>query len=333
MNSNKAKIFLFGATGNVGRKTLSLLLDRVAITPDQISLFASPKSAGSFLEDKGDKFEVKNATDAVLDDSDICIFNTENEISEFFIPKALKAGSYVVDSSSAYRLKKDVDLIVPPVNLDQICLDKKLYSHANCITSPIATVIYPLHLVNPIKRLNITTYQSVSGAGKRAYDECLNQTRAILLDQAYEGKVFKKQIGFNLIPQIGEFLEDGSTTEEYKIIHELQKVVASNIAISATSVRVPVLIGHSAALNIEFKNYVDLQEISNILAASRSVNLQVQDYPTPAQIEGKDDVFVGRIRQDYSKPNSIHLWICSDNLLRGAATDTVEIVQKLLSFF
>lgn len=323
------KICIIGATGNVGRKVTAMLLERNLFNPEDIVLFASHRSHGTSLMVQKHEFIVQDIEYADFSQFKLCVFNTESDISERFIPKALQAQSYVIDSSSRYRLDPEVPLIIPPVNKNLINLKNKLYAHANCLASPIATVLSPIHNYNKIKRINVVTYQATSGAGKVALDECFLESSSIINSTDYKRVHFERQIAFNVIPQVGEIREDGMTYEEYKIIHEIKKVVDNNIAISATAVRVPVMIGHSIALNIEFYDKYELEDIYHILKNAPCVTFENNRYKTPVEVVGTDDVHVGRIRRDNSLEFGLQLWLCSDNLRRGAATDSVEIVENL----
>jgi len=325
------QIAIIGATGNVGRKVVGLLLQRDLAKPTQLRLFASPKSAGKTLCIENHAFSVEATHEALFKESQICIFNTENEVSSEYIPLALAAGAYVIDSSSHYRLHADVPLIIPPVNRHLISKDKKLYAHANCLASPIATVLAPLEKAFGVKRVNAVTYQSTSGAGKNAMDECWLETKSVIHEKAYERSHFKRQIAFNIIPQVGDLREDGNTSEEYKISQEVRKVVGNDILITSTAVRVPVMIGHSIALNLELRSSFELSAIIEALKKADSVKLSEDHYSTPIEVEGSDEVWVGRLRKDQTIENGLHLWLCSDNLRRGAAVDTVEILSSILA--
>ncbi|CAL7962472.1 Aspartate-semialdehyde dehydrogenase [Alphaproteobacteria bacterium] len=330
MKNDKLNIAVIGATGNVGRKVVGMLLERELAYPNNLKLYASPRSAGQTLTIDNRNFLIHNTEQTDFANIDICIFNTEGNISEKFVPKALNAGAYVIDSSSYYRLHPEVPLIVPPVNKMLINSRQKIYAHANCLASPIATVIGPLHKYHKIHRVNAVTYQSTSGAGKVAADECWAETCSIVQKMPYERKHFKRQIALNVIPQVGAIRDDSLTSEEYKIIYEIKKIIDQNIAITATAVRVPVLIGHSIALSIEFERTFVVQDIIRILQHAPSVQLSNNDYATPVEVVDSDDVFVGRVRRDTSVESGLHLWLCSDNLRRGAATDAVEITEALL---
>lgn len=324
------KVAIVGATGNVGRRVSELIIHRKLIPAQNLTLLASPRSAGKQLNIGSASFAIQDVEKENFSDFTICIFNTENDVSEKFVPRALQAGAYVIDSSSKYRLNPDVPLIIPPVNKNTIDLSKKLYAHANCLVSPIASVIAPLHHFIKISRMNVVTYQSTSGAGKLASDECWNETSAIVLGQPYVRQYFKRQIALNVIPQVGDIMDDGMTFEEYKIVHEIKKVVDPSINITVTAVRVPVIIGHSIALSLEFEQSFELREVIEILQNAPSVKISSDQYSTPIDVVDSDDIFVGRIRRDFSVKNGLHLWLCSDNLRRGAATDSIEILEELL---
>lgn len=328
------EIAIIGATGNVGRNLLSMMVSDKNFPAYDVRLYASSRSANSTIIIDDMRFKVLDMNEINFADYQICVFNTEAEVSERYIPLALSQGAYVVDSSSKYRLHRDVPLIIPPVNLHDVTIRNKLYAHANCLSSPIATTIAPMHQNNRITRMSVTTYQSTSGAGKVAMDECLSETSALIHDKPYHRTAFPKQIAFNVIPQVGTFLEDGMTTEEYKIIYEIKKVVDEKIAVNATAVRVPVIIGHSISLNLEFAESCSVKQIESILSASPFISVHKDFYMTPVEVVGSDMVHVSRIRRDPSVRNGLQLWICSDNLRRGAATDSFEILRaitKLLS--
>ncbi len=328
-------IGVIGASGNVGRIVVALLLERAIVRPEQLRLFASAESAGQSLAINGVHFTLEDAESSDFSGIDCVIFNTEGPISAVLVPKALAAGAYVIDSSAHYRLDPSVPLIVPPVNAHLMSVKQKLYAHANCLSSPIATVLAPLHHAYPIERINIVTYQATSGAGKKALDECWQETAAVLRAEPYTRTQFKRPIAFNVIPQVGTLGPDGATSEEYKIIQELRKIIDPAIAIAAMAVRVPVLRGHSVALNVAFKNALDWDHdwdaLIGCLAAAPFVSLSTDQYHTPVEVVDSDQVFVGRIRRDPSVAHGLQLWLCSDNLRRGAATDAVEMLEVLLS--
>lgn len=324
-------IIVIGATGNVGRKVVEFILARKLINPNNLRLIASEQSAGKTITIAGFDFIIQAPREITFTKEDLCIFNTESDVSAYYIPLALAAGAYVVDSSSHYRLHKEVPLIIPPVNQEEINVHTKLYAHANCLASPIATVLAPLHRAFKVRKANAVTYQSTSGAGKKSMDECLQETQSILQQQSYTRTCFQRQIAFNVIPQVSHIREDGYTFEEYKIIHEIKKVLGEDLLITCTAVRVPVMVGHSIALSVEFHQPFALDEIRNHLRQAPHVQLSDDHYSTPVEVVGSDDVYVGRVRLDPTTANGLHLWLCSDNLRRGAATDAVEIAAKILS--
>lgn len=333
MKTLELKIAIIGATGNVGRIVISKILNEQLVLPKNLTLFASTKSAGSNLKIDNHEFIINDATKTDFSGFTICIFNTESDISEQLIPIALNSGSYVIDSSSHYRMANHVPLIVPPVNIDLVQSKNKLYAHANCITSPISTVISPLDKINPIETLHIVTFQSTSGAGKTASDECWSETESIINKKNYERTFFKKQIAFNVIPQIGE-IQTFESSEEDKIINEIHKVVNPKISINATAIRVPVIQGHSAAIYVRFKNIIDIIELNEIIRKSPSIIFNSElatGYSTPIEVIGKDEVFVGRVRPNkFDLGHGYNLWLCADNLRRGAAADSVEILKAII---
>lgn len=322
-------IGIIGATGNVGRKVIALLLQK-GLSPERLLLFASERSHGTRLRLEGHEWTVQSLTPERLQKAAVCVFNTESDISQSWIPWALEQGAYVIDSSSLYRLDPNVPLIIPPVNAALITLEQRLYAHANCLASPIATALAPLHREYGLQRLVISTYQSTSGAGKAAMDECWTHTEKALKQESCAPQQFARPIAFNVIPQVGSLREDGHSQEEFKIIHEVQKVMGKDIAISATAVRVPVMVGHSISVAMAFTQPVSPEQVQHVLSQAPHVQLSPNHYSTPIEVVDSDDVWVGRIRQDYFSDRGIQLWLCSDNLRRGAATDAVEILMALL---
>jgi aspartate-semialdehyde dehydrogenase len=288
----------------------------------------SSKSAGRKL-DIGDKqFIVEDTHTFEFMRDQISIFNTEADVSAQYIPKALAAGGYVIDSSSHYRMDKNVPLIVP--NIGSIDIAKaRLFAHANCIVSPIASVLYPLHKRFNVERVIISTYQSTAGAGKAAMDECFVQTKKFCDNGKREESLrFPRPIAFNIIPQIGDFNVDGVSGEEDKICKELQKIIDCNLYISATSVRVPVLVGHSVSLSLRFTGSKD--EVMEILRSSPRV-VVTDSYRTPIEVMGQDKVFLSRIRSDMMNNEQwFHMWLCSDSLRVGAASDACDITKEII---
>lgn len=326
------RIAIIGASGNVGRRLIAQLLTCDWAKSAELTLLASEKSAGKPLTINNKTFTLRALSAEALQHQQLALFCTEADVSSEWVPVALDAGAYVIDSSSHYRLEKDVPLIIPPVNIDLVSKTQKLYAHANCLASPISTVVAPLHRAFGVKYLNVATYQSTSGAGKAAMDECFAQTKALVQEESYPPNVFKRQIAFNVIPQVGTIADDGTTSEEYKIIHEVKKVLNASFPVSAMAVRVPVIIGHSIAMTVSFERVVSVDAVKKILASSPSITLSVDEYTTPIDVVGQDNVFVGRMRLDSALPNGLQLWLCSDNLRRGAATDALEIADAVTKF-
>lgn len=323
------RIAIVGASGNVGRRVIAQLLTEPWAVDADITPIASERSAGLPLVVDDKRFVLQTLSEKSLSNQHIVLFCTENDVSAEWVPIALRLGAYVVDSSSQFRLDKDVPLIIPPVNIHLVNAAQKLYSHANCLASPISTVVAPLHQALGVTYLNVSTYQSTSGAGKSAMDECFSQTADVVNEQPAVPHVFKRQIAFNVIPQVGSIGADGMTSEEFKIIHEVQKVLEASFPISAMAVRVPVMIGHSIALTLSFERQPTLPVLREILTGANSVTLSDDHYHTPVEVVGQDNVFVGRMRLDPAMPNGLQLWLCSDNLRRGAATDAIEIARKI----
>ena len=324
------KIAIVGATGNVGRKIIEVLEHKKLLVED-LRLLASKKSAGKELLFNGKKIKVQNLEDFDFSKVDITFFSAGKKISESYAVKAAKF-SVVVDNSSYFRMDPDVPLIVPQVNKHHISnLKKNIIANPNCSTAQMVIVLKPLHDLFDIKRVVVSTYQSVSGAGKASMDELIEQTKDILAEKKVASKNFTKQIAFNAIPHIDDFLDDGYTKEEIKMINETKKILDHKIELTATCVRIPVMVSHSESLNIEFNKTVSLSEVRKVLAKAPGCKI-IDDptnnmYATPIDSAGKNETFISRIRQDKSNKNSINLWVVSDNLLRGAALNAVEIAE------
>jgi aspartate-semialdehyde dehydrogenase len=315
-------ISLIGASGNVGRITLALLVK--AFGKEKIRVASSPLSIGKILQITGCNFLLEDYDTWEWQENDIAIFNTESDVSASKIPFLLDKNIYIVDSSSQYRMTGN--LIVPGVNLEEIStMQGKLFSHANCIVSPIARTLKPLVDNIGVKRVIISTYQSSSGAGKKAQNDLINSTKTFMKDGIITSSdCFPRSLVFNVIPQIGDFDTDGNSSEEKKIVSELQKLLGF-FPITATSVRVPVIIGHSVSLSIQLKSELSLATIKDLMQKS-DLSI-VESYITPVEVMNADKVFIGRIRKE---KDWLHLWIVSDNLRIGAALDTFEIVKYLL---
>ena len=297
-------------------------------------LVASSKSAGSKLKFKGKEVEVENLESFDFSKANITFFSAGGKISEKYVPLAAKH-SVVIDNSSHFRMDPDVPLIVPQVNSNQLKnLKKNIIANPNCSTAQLVIILKPLHDLFNVKRVVISTYQSTSGAGKAPMDELIEQTKLSLNNKKIISKNFTKQIAFNAIPHIDVFVEEGYTKEEIKMVNETKKILDSKIELTATCVRIPVLVSHAESLNIEFEKPFTLEKITEALNSADGCKV-IDDrkdggYITPVEAEGKDDTFISRIRKDNTIKNSINLWCVSDNLLRGAALNSVEIAEAYI---
>ena len=326
-------IAIVGATGNVGRKILEVL-EKKNFPIDDIYFVASSKSAGSKLKFKGKDIEVENLENFDFSKANISFFSAGGKISEQYVPIAAQQ-SVVIDNSSFFRMDPDVPLIVPQVNSNHIKnMKKNIIANPNCSTAQLVIILKPLHDLFKIKRVIISTYQSTSGAGKAPMDELLEQTKLALENKKIVSKNFTKQIAFNAIPHIDTFVDEGYTKEELKMVNETKKILDKNIELTATCVRIPVFISHAESLNIEFEKEFTLEKISKILNAADGCKVidERKDggYITPVEAEGKNETFISRIRKDNSNKKAVNLWCVSDNLLRGAALNAVEIAEEYL---
>ena len=323
-------IAIVGATGNVGRKIIEVL-EIKKLPVKNLYLLASKKSAGTELVFNKKKIKVENLENFDFSKVEITFLSAGKNISKNYAPQAAKY-SVVVDNSSFFRMDPEVPLVVPQVNAKDLSnIKKNIIANPNCSTAQMVIVLKPLHDLFNIKRVIVSTYQSVSGAGKESMDELIEQTKAVLEKRKFSLKNFTKQIAFNAIPHIDEFSNDGYTKEEIKMINETKKILDEKIEITATCVRIPVQISHAESLNIEFNKSVTPIEIKKALENSEGCKVIDEQsnggYATPIDAEGKNDTFISRIRTDKSNKNSINLWIVSDNLLRGAALNAVEIAE------
>ena len=327
-------ITIVGATGNVGRKIIEIL-EKKNFPIDALYLVASSKSAGSKLRFKEKEIEVENLETFDFSKGEITFFSAGGKISEKYAAKAAKH-STVIDNSSYFRMDPDVPLIVPEVNPNDLKNHKKknIVANANCSVIPLVVALKPLHDLYNIKRIVASTYQSVSGAGKAPMDELLSQTKDFFDTKELRSNYFTKQIAFNAIPHIDNFLDSGYTKEEQKMHDEVKKILDSKIKVTSTSVRIPVLVSHAVSVNVEFNKKYKLNEIKNVLNTSPGCKVidEHKDggYITPAEAENKFDTFISRVREDNSQSNTINLWIVSDNLLKGAALNAVEIAEILI---
>ena len=326
-------IAIVGATGNVGRKIIEVL-EKKDFPVNNIHFVASSKSAGKKLKFKGKDIVVENLETFDFSKGKITFFSAGGKISEKYAPTAAKH-SIVIDNSSHFRMDPDVPLIVPQVNSKDLnSIKKNIIANPNCSTAQLVIVLKPLHDLFQIKRVVISTYQSTSGAGKAPMDELVEQTKLSLENKKITSKNFTKQIAFNAIPHIDLFVDEGYTKEELKMINETKKILDNKIELTATCVRIPVMISHSESLNIEFEKSFNLEKIREVLnnADGCKVIDERKDggYITPVEAEGKNETFISRIRNDISKKNTLNLWCVSDNLLRGAALNAVEIAEAYL---
>ena len=327
-------IAIVGATGNVGRKTLEVLQQK-NLNIDNLYLVASPNSAGKQLEFNGKKYSIENLETYDFTKAKITFFAAGGKISKQYAEKAAKHTT-VIDNSSYFRMDPDVPLIVPQVNAKDIQnMKKNIIANPNCSTAQLVLVLKPLHDLFRIKRVIVSTYQSVSGGGKAPMDELLQQTKMYLENKEIKSKNFTKQIAFNIIPHIDDFSEDGYTKEELKMTNETKKILDARIELSATCVRIPVLVSHSESVNIEFEQEFSLEKIKDVLNNAPGCSLidkrENGGYVTPIEATGKNETFISRIREDKSKKNCLNLWIVSDNLLRGAALNSVEIAEVIIN--
>ena len=323
---------IIGASGNVGRKTIEIL-EKSNLPFKELFLVASPKSAGKKIKFRDKEIEIENLEDYNFSKANITFFAAGSKISEKWALIAAKK-TIVIDNSSYFRMQKDVPLVVPEVNPEALKSHKNIISNPNCSTIQMVLALKPLHDKFKIRRVIVSTYQAVSGAGKASMDELSEQTENVLKGKKIEPKNFSKQIAFNLIPHIDEFDKDGYTKEELKMTNETKKILDSNINVSATCVRVPVKTGHSESINIEFDNSYDLTNIIRILEKTPGCKI-IDDrkdggYITPLEAEGDYTTYISRIRKDNSNAKAINLWVVSDNLLKGAALNTIQIAECLM---
>jgi aspartate-semialdehyde dehydrogenase len=333
------KVAIVGATGNVGREMLDILAERNFPVSELVPL-ASSRSVGREVS-FGDKvLKCKNLDDYDFTGTDFVLMSAGGDISKQWAPKIGATGAIVIDNSSAWRYHEDVPLVVPEVNGD--VLDaymarndrKNIIANPNCSTAQLVVALKPLHDLATITRLVVSTYQSVSGAGKEGMDELWNQTKGIFVNDAPEAKKFSKQIAFNVIPHIDVFMEDGYTKEEWKVLAETKKMLDPKIKVSCTAVRVPVFVGHSEAVNIEFANPISPDEARDALREAPGIVVidkrEAGGYITPVEAKGEDATYVSRIREDATVENGLAMWVVSDNLRKGAALNTIQIAETLI---
>jgi len=329
------KIAIIGATGNVGQEMLNILDER-KFPADTVVALASRRSQGKEISYGDAILKVKTLDNYDFSDTDIALMSAGGSVSKEWGPKIAAQGCIVIDNSSAWRYDSNVPLIVPEVNPEAIdgFRAKNIIANPNCSTAQLVVALKPLHDVAKIKRLVVSTYQSVSGAGKEAMDELFNQTRAIFVADPVEAIKFPKRIAFNVIPHIDEFMEDGYTKEEWKVLVETKKILDKNIKVTCTAVRVPVFVSHAEAVNIEFESELLPDQARDILrdAPGCLVVDKPEDggYVTPYEAAGDDATFISRIREDITVEHGLNMWIVSDNLRKGAALNTVQIAELLI---
>ena len=323
---------IIGATGNVGRKTIEIL-EKSKLKIDNLFHVASKKSAGSEIKFKGQALKVIDLQSYDFSNAEITFFAAGSKIASEYVPVASKQ-TIVIDNSKYFRMEKDVPLVVAEVNANALSRHQNIIANPNCSTIQLALVLKPLHDKYSIKRVVVSTYQAVSGAGKEAMDELISQTKESLDGKKLKSRNFTKPIAFNVIPHIDSFVEDGYTKEEWKMEQETKKIIDKSINVTATCVRVPVKTSHSESVNIEFSSQIDIEDIKKII--SKTPGCKVLDrhedggYITPLEAEGDYTTYISRIRKDRSNERAVNLWIVSDNLLKGAALNTVQIAEELV---
>ncbi len=327
-------VAVVGATGAVGEEMV-LTLEQRDFPVKELRVFASERSLGKKIEFKNREIPVETLSDDSFKGVDIALFSAGAERSKIWAPVAVKSGCVVIDNSSQWRMDPEVPLVVPEVNPHDLKWHKGLIANPNCSTIQMVVALKPIHDVAKIRRIVVTTFQSVSGTGKKAMDELLQQTADLLNFREIKCNVYPHQIAFNVLPHIDKFLENGYTKEEMKMVNETRKIMGDpSIRITATTVRVPVFRGHSESVNIETEKKLSANEVRAILAGAPGVIVfdapEKNVYPLPVDVAGKDEVYVGRIREDESIPNGINMWIVADNLRKGAALNAVQIAEKLI---
>ncbi len=329
-------VAVVGATGAVGNEMIRVLEER-EFPVGQIKLLASERSIGKFIEFRGKSIPVEVLDENSFSGVQIGLFSAGGSTSEKFAPIAAKAGCVVIDNTSAFRMVPDIPLVVPEVNPEAIALykNKGIIANPNCSTIQMVVALKPIHDAVKIKRIVVSTYQAVSGTGKKAIEELAEQTKALMNFQEAKVKVYPHQIAFNCLPQIDVFVDNGYTKEEMKMINETKKIMNdSSMRVTATTVRVPVFYAHSESVNIETERKITADEVRKLLSSAPGVcvvdNPQNREYPLAIHAAGKDDTFVGRIREDDSIPNGINMWIVSDNIRKGAALNAVQIAEILI---
>lgn len=336
--SRRLNIAVVGATGAVGETILKVLEER-CFPLENLYVLASARSAGQTVEFRGQSYDVEDLANFNFSDADIALFSAGSSVSEIFVPRATEAGCIVIDNTSCFRYEEDVPLVIPEVNAHRIAdyPTRGIIANPNCSTIQMLVALKPLHDAVGIDRINIATYQAVSGTGKKAVSELINQMGELLNGRPIQAEVYPQQIAFNVLPHIDDFQDNGYTREEMKLVWETKKILEDDrILVNPTTVRVPVLYGHSEAVHLELKAPLSADEARSILKQAPGLvvvdDLDAGEYPTPVtHAVGQNEVFVGRIREDISHPRGLNLWIVADNIRKGAATNAVQIAEILQS--
>ncbi len=330
----KYNVGIVGATGAVGRRMLTTLEER-NFPIERLVLLASPRSAGQTFEFRGQSVPVEILTENSFAGLDFALFSAGATVSLKYAPSAIKAGCIVIDNSSAFRMDKDIPLVVPEVNPDAIPEQPGIIANPNCSTIQMVVALHPIHVRYRIKRVVVSTYQSVSGSGQKAIAELTTQTKNVLENKENIAQVYPHQIAFNCLPHIDIFLENGYTKEEMKMVNETRKILGDDsIQVSPTTVRVPVFYSHSESVNVETEEPISAQDVKKLLSDSPGIQVvdspEQNEYPLAINAEGKDEVMVGRLRDDISKERAINFWVVADNLRKGAALNAVQIAELIV---
>jgi len=329
------KVAVVGATGNVGRQMMEILHERNFPVSEMVAL-ASARSVGKEVSFGDADIKIQDLATYDFTGVDFVFSSPGAKVSAEFAPKAAKAGAIVIDNTSQFRMEDDIPLVVPEVNADALkgYTKRNIIANPNCSTIQMVVALQPIHAVAPIKRVVVSTYQSVSGAGKAGMDELFNQSRKFFMHDETEKDVFGKQIAFNVIPQIDRFMDDHSTKEEWKMVVETQKILDDQIQVCANCVRVPTFIGHAEMINVELSKALSPKEAMGLWNEAPGVTLidldSEMEFVTPAEIAGEDDVFISRVRQDHSLEHGLNFWCVSDNVRKGAALNSVQIAESLI---
>ena len=330
----KYRVAILGATGLVGQQFINILQER-NFPVSELKLLASDRSAGGKINFKGTDIVVEEANAHSFENIEIAFFSAVSDVSRYYAPIAAKQGAVVIDNSAAFRMDPRVPLVVPEINPEDIAKHNGIIANPNCSTIQMVVALFPLHKVNRIKRIIVSTYQSVSGTGKAALTELENQSRLVLENKEVIPHVYPHQIAFSILPEIDVFLDNDYTREEWKMVEETRKIMhAPDIAISATCARVPVFYSHSESVNVEFSEPISPDSARRILAVAPGVKIldepTVSLYPQPVSAAGTDDVYVGRIRQDFSTTNGLVMWVVADNIRKGAALNAIQIAETMI---